>query len=195
MTRPSFLSLSRWCERVEFGISSSSCISPTTMPSGCAERSSCMMRRRASVPIAENMSAYRVTCSVDFLAEAIAMFRYLQKYELMSSGGRSVEIARLWQKPRTLMRKTAPVLFTISVQGVFDDWKGVFCCGNLIDFNRFMLKLLVILKEPAQHVETMRREFIGLVIVFEFRIASRDRDDLVIFLSGVDHGHQADSSR
>jgi len=35
-----------------------------------------------SVPIAESMSAYFATCSVVFL---VAMFRYLQKYGLMST--------------------------------------------------------------------------------------------------------------
>src|ERR1022692_388554 len=53
----SFFSLSRWCDSVELGMSSSSPISPTTRPSGCADSSNCIMRRRGSVPIAESMSA------------------------------------------------------------------------------------------------------------------------------------------
>ena len=46
LTRSSFLSLSRWCESVELGISSSLPISPTTMPSGCAESRSRIIRSR-----------------------------------------------------------------------------------------------------------------------------------------------------
>src|SRR6266567_1383260 len=37
-TRFSFFNFSRWCERVELGISSSLPISPTIKPSGCAEK-------------------------------------------------------------------------------------------------------------------------------------------------------------
>jgi len=46
------------------------------------------MRSRASVPIAENMSAYLAICSELFVAWACAMFRYLQKYGFLSSGFR-----------------------------------------------------------------------------------------------------------
>jgi len=38
------------------------------------------MRSLASVPIAENISAYLAICSEVFLAWACTMFRYLQKY-------------------------------------------------------------------------------------------------------------------
>src|SRR2546425_11296835 len=48
LTNPSRCSASRWCESVEAGMSSSSWISPTTMPSGCADRSSRTMLNRAS---------------------------------------------------------------------------------------------------------------------------------------------------
>lgn len=44
------------------------------------------MRSRASVPIAENISAYLTTCSVDFFEVTGTIFRYLQKYGLLSSG-------------------------------------------------------------------------------------------------------------
>jgi hypothetical protein len=43
-----------------------------------------MIRSRASVPIAENMSAYRLTWSRLVLASALVVFLYLQKYERMS---------------------------------------------------------------------------------------------------------------
>src|SRR5271157_5508486 len=57
----------------QLGISSSAPMSPTTIPSGCAASSSCMMRNRGSVPMAENISEYRVTCSrSSFFAIAIA---------------------------------------------------------------------------------------------------------------------------
>src|SRR5882724_4207856 len=61
-------------------MSSSSWISPTTSPSGCAERSNCMIRNLGSVPMAENMSAYFATCSVVLLLCAVRIFLYLQKY-------------------------------------------------------------------------------------------------------------------
>ena len=38
------------------------------------------MRSRGSAPIAENMSAYFVTCSVLFFVWLLTIFRYLQKY-------------------------------------------------------------------------------------------------------------------
>jgi hypothetical protein len=85
-TSSSFFNLSRWCESVEFGISNSDWISPTTKPSGCAESSNCIIRRRGSVPIAESMSANFATCSVLFLVEVTGIFRSLQKYGFVSSG-------------------------------------------------------------------------------------------------------------
>ena len=50
----------------------------TTSPSGCADKSSCMMRRRGSVPIAESMSAYFATCSANFAVgdNPVFIFRY-----------------------------------------------------------------------------------------------------------------------
>src|ERR1700676_4167795 len=42
------------------------------------------MRRRGSVPIADNISAYFVTCSALFLFCALVIFRYLQKYGELS---------------------------------------------------------------------------------------------------------------
>src|ERR1700693_3898470 len=68
-------------------MSSSSWISPTTSPSGCAERSNCMIRNLGSVPMAENMSAYFATCSVVFLLCAVGMFLYLQKYRTRVKSG------------------------------------------------------------------------------------------------------------
>src|SRR5271167_847694 len=55
-------------------MSSSDWISPTTKPSGCAESSSCIILRRGSVPIAENMSANFATCSAFFLFVLIMYF-------------------------------------------------------------------------------------------------------------------------
>jgi hypothetical protein len=40
-----------------------------------------MIRSRASVPMAENISAYFVTCSAPFFGEAICIFPQLQKYQ------------------------------------------------------------------------------------------------------------------
>jgi len=40
-----------------------------------------MIRSCASVPMAENMSAYFVTCSALFFGEAVRMFPQLQKYQ------------------------------------------------------------------------------------------------------------------
>src|SRR5271169_3401618 len=62
-------------------------MSPTTRPSGCAVSSNCMMRSRGSVPMAENMSAYLATRSLDLveeagLAGAAFIFRYYRKYGL-----------------------------------------------------------------------------------------------------------------
>jgi len=63
-----------WCDKAEFGMSSSCWISPTTSASGCAESSNWMMRKRASVPIAENMSAYLTTFSEGFCVCASSYF-------------------------------------------------------------------------------------------------------------------------
>src|SRR5579863_2025762 len=46
-----------------------------------------MMRSRASVPIAENMSANFTTCSMDFRDWALTMFLYLQKYGFVVNSG------------------------------------------------------------------------------------------------------------
>jgi hypothetical protein len=73
-TSSSFFNFSRWCESVEFGMSSADWISPTTRPSGCADNSNCMIRSRGSVPMAESMSAYFATFSAVFLLEALAWF-------------------------------------------------------------------------------------------------------------------------
>lgn len=40
----------------------------------------------------------------------------------------------------------------------------------------------------------MRRHLAGVMIAVEFRIANRDRDDFVILLARVDHGHKADGA-
>src|SRR5208282_2851153 len=57
------------------------------MPSGCADKSSCIIRSRASVPIAENMSAYLAILSEVFLAAAVVMLPLLQKYRNVSTSG------------------------------------------------------------------------------------------------------------
>ena len=51
---------------------------------GCAESSNCMIRSRGSVPMAENMSAYFATRSLDLLGDIVGIFRHYQKYGLMS---------------------------------------------------------------------------------------------------------------
>src|SRR5437879_7020404 len=60
-------------------------MSPTTSPSGCADKSNCMIRSRGSVPIAENISAYFATRSARFLFDPFSIFRYLQKYGWLST--------------------------------------------------------------------------------------------------------------
>src|SRR6267143_3260676 len=60
-------------------------MSPTTSPSGCADKSICMIRSRGSVPIAENMSAYFATRSARFLAVPLSIFPYLRKYGCLST--------------------------------------------------------------------------------------------------------------
>src|ERR1019366_1879955 len=54
-----------------------------------------MIRRRGSVPIAENMSAYFATCSAFFLFEVSTILRCLQKYGLLSSN-QSSQVSRCW---------------------------------------------------------------------------------------------------
>src|ERR1700730_4964882 len=51
-----------------------------------------MIRKRGSVPIAENISAYRATRSVLFLLGTI-IFRYLQKYRRLSNRFRLARLA------------------------------------------------------------------------------------------------------
>jgi len=62
------------------------------------------MRSRASVPMAENMSAYLAICSEDFFAWAVTIIRELQKYgcpvnkrfaNLLSFGARFLRRAKL----------------------------------------------------------------------------------------------------
>src|SRR5579864_1167763 len=59
-------------------------MSPTTIPSGWADKSNRMIRSLGSAPIAESMSAYLVTFSV-LRVPTLTIFRYLQKYEFLSS--------------------------------------------------------------------------------------------------------------
>src|ERR1700674_1840836 len=60
-------------------------MSPTTRPSGCADKSNCMIRSRGSVPIAENISAYFATRSARFLLVPPSIFLCLQKYGCLST--------------------------------------------------------------------------------------------------------------
>src|SRR6266478_2651667 len=60
-------------------------MSPTTSPSGWADKSNCIIRSRGSVPIAENMSAYFATRSGRFLPVPLSIFLYLQNYGYLSS--------------------------------------------------------------------------------------------------------------
>src|SRR5947209_6686568 len=60
-------------------------MSPTTSPSGCADKSNCIIRSRGSVPIAENISAYLATRSARFLLVPNSIFPYLQKYGCLST--------------------------------------------------------------------------------------------------------------
>ncbi len=58
-------------------------MSPTTSPSGWAVNSNCMIRSRASFPMAENMSAYSATRVLVLAGEglvAVTIFRYYWKY-------------------------------------------------------------------------------------------------------------------
>ena len=60
-TKSWFFNFSRWWDRVDAMMPSSFWISPTTIPSGCAESRRRMIRRRGSAPSAPSMSAYRAT--------------------------------------------------------------------------------------------------------------------------------------
>ena len=111
----------------------------------------------------------------------------------------------------------AQILFTIFGEMVFNRgpyglgliWGcagvGLVCGGglayafgrrlNFVNLNRFALQLFVVLKEAAQHDQPMRRHLRRLAIGVELRIFGRDRDDLMIFLPRIDHGHESYSAR
>ena len=87
--------------------------------------------------------------------------------------------------------KAFAALFTVAVQGVEDD--GIrFCRGANLD--GFAFQQFVILKKPAQHDEAMRWHLRSLTVAVEFGVFRCHRDDLVISLAGIDHGHQADGA-
>src|SRR5260370_18857334 len=72
-------------------------MSPTTSPSGGADKSNCMIRSRGSLPIAENISAYFATRSARFLPVPPFIFLYLQKYGRLSTRpGHSVSTLLEW---------------------------------------------------------------------------------------------------
>ena len=62
-TKSSFLNFSRWCESVEARMPNSKPMSLKIFPSGCADDSRRMIRKRGPVPIAKNISVKRVISS------------------------------------------------------------------------------------------------------------------------------------
>src|SRR5450432_1515228 len=95
-------------------------MSPTIRPSGCAARSSCMIRKRGTVLMAENMSANLATFLLDSLVTAVAIFRYLQKYGWVSSFNRPLPSRQLPQPQlrANLHRNLADSLFGHGIAGV-----------------------------------------------------------------------------
>ena len=63
---------------------------------------------------------------------------------------------------------------------------------DLVHLDGLALELLVVLEEPPQHRQPVRRHLGRFAVAVELGSSRRDGDDLVVLLARVDHRHQAD---
>ena len=65
---------------------------------------------------------------------------------------------------------------------------------QLVHLHRLPFQLLVILEEPPQHRQPVRRQLLRLAEAVVLRVVHRHRQHLVVLLAAVDHRHQADGT-
>src|SRR5262249_45168470 len=88
----------------------------------------------------------------------------------------------------------AAPLRAVARQRVREDRQGRRRRLDVIDLDRLAFQHLVILKEAAQHGQSMGRQFVGLAEAVVLRIVDGHGQDLVVLLAAVDHGYQADAA-
>src|ERR1700730_8103618 len=82
----------------------------------------------------------------------------------------------------------------VALESIADDGEGLGCRADVIHLHRFAFELLVVLKEPPQHEQAVRRHFLGLPVSIELRVLGGDRNDLVVLLASINHGHHPDAA-
>lgn len=83
----------------------------------------------------------------------------------------------------------------VALEGVLDDLVRHLNWLDLIDFDCFALKVLVILEESLEHLEGVFGEILDGLHVLKLGIIDQHRDDLVVGLTLIDHGHHTDRTR
>src|SRR5579872_2138962 len=86
-------------------------------------------------------------------------------------------------------------LVAVTLQRVEDDGISLGRREDLVNLDGFSFELLVVLKESPQHEQAMRRHSGGLVVRIELGILRCYRDNFVVLLARIDHGHQSNRTR
>src|SRR5205823_3977623 len=108
-------------------------------------------------------------------------------------GGGSLE----WFPPPSLFRRRRPVsvvlaeaappLRAVACQRLLDDRQRRGARLELVHFDRLAFELLVVLEEPPQHGETVRRQVGRLVEAVVLWVVHGYGEDLVVLLAAVHH--------
>jgi len=85
-------------------------------------------------------------------------------------------------------------LIAVAGKRVFNDGQGMPAGLDVVDFHGLAFQLLVIEEEAPQHGQAVLRHFRGFLVGVELGVLGGHRDDLVVALAGVDHGHQPDDT-
>src|SRR5262245_7197419 len=89
------------------------------------------------------------------------------------------------------LRKPAPPLLAIALQGLLDDGQGCDRWLKIIHLDRFAFESLVILEKAAKQGQAVWGELRGFAKAVVFRIMLRSGEDLVIWLALIEHGQQS----
>ena len=90
--------------------------------------------------------------------------------------------------------ESTPALFAVALKCLLDDGERARSGREVLHFDVFAFELFVILEEPHEHRQTVRRQFVGLLKRTVLGIVPRDGQDLVIPFAAIEHGHHADGS-
>jgi hypothetical protein len=88
--------------------------------------------------------------------------------------------------------ESTPTLRAVSFQCLFDYRQRHAARQEVVHFDRFAFEQFVVLKEPPEYRESMRRQLTGFHKRTVFRIVDCNGKNLVIAFAAVEHRHQAD---